>query len=310
VAGRRAPARGLQALWARAEWPPAEWLTGQADVLHGTNFVLPPARRAGGVVTVHDLAYLHSPELVGAVSLRYRELVPRSLRRAAVALTPTAAVAAELAEAYRLPADRVLVTPLGVDPGWAEVPRPAPDWLAARGLPADYLLAVGTLEPRKGLDLLIAGYAAVLAEEPDAPPLVLVGPPGWGPELSTAAVPAGSVLLPGYLPEDELRAVVAGARLLAFPSRYEGFGLPPLEAMAAGVPVLATDLPAVREVTGGLVRLVEPGAVQPLAVGLLAELRSPTPADRLAAARDRALAHTWARCAELTATGYRRACPA
>lgn len=307
LAGRRAPARGLQELWARSEWPPAEWLTGRLDVLHGTNFVLPPLRRAGGVVTVHDLAYLHSPALVGAVSLRYRELVPRSLRRAALALTPTAAVAAELTEAYRLPADKVRVTPLGVDPAWAAADRPDPAWLAGHGLPADYLLAVGTLEPRKGLDVLITAYAAARAQEPDLPPLVLVGPAGWGPELDLSGLPPDAVRLPGYLAEPDLRRVVAGARLLAFPSRYEGFGLPPLEAMAAGVPVVASDLAAVREATGGLVRLVPAGAPEPLAEALLAELREPTPGDRLAAARQHALAHTWARCAELTAAAYRQA---
>jgi len=306
VAGRRAPARVLHELWARTGWPPVEWLTGAVDVMHGTNFVLPPLRRAAGVVTVHDLAYLHSPEVVGAASRRYRELVPLSLRRAAVALTPTRAVADEMAEAYQLPPDRVAVTPLGVDPAWAAATAAEPAWLASRRLPPEYLIAVGTLEPRKGLDLLLAAYRMLLAEEPGAPPLVLVGPPGWGPALDTAAVPAGRLVLPGYLDEQALRRVVAGARLLAFPSRYEGFGLPPLEAMAAGVPVVASDLPAVREVTAGLVRLVDVGSAGELAAALLSELRSPTPADRLAAARQRALAHTWERCAGLTATAYHR----
>src|SRR5439155_14448830 len=142
------------------------------------------------------------------------------------------------------------------------------------------LIAVGTLEPRKGLDVLLAAYRMLLAEEPGAPPLVLVGPPGWGPALDTAAVPAGRLVLPGYLDEQALRRVVAGARLLAFPSRYEGFGLPPLEAMAAGVPVVASDLPAVREVTGGLVRLAGAGRAEELAAALLTELRSPTPPGR------------------------------
>jgi glycosyltransferase involved in cell wall biosynthesis len=273
-------------------------------VLHGTNFVLPPARHAAGVVTVHDLAYLHSPGVVSAASLRYRELVPRSLRRAAVVFTPTAAVAAELTEAYGLAADRVRVTPLGVDGTWAAATAPEPGWLAARGLPESYLLAVGTLEPRKGLDVLLDAYRAVLADDPDAPRLVLVGPPGWGPAVTATGLPAGSVLLPGYLPEADLRTVVAGARLLAFPSRYEGFGLPPLEAMAAGVPVLASDLAAVREATAGLVRLVPPGSVDDLAAALRAELRDPTPADALEKARAHAVAHTWQRCAELTAAGY------
>jgi glycosyltransferase involved in cell wall biosynthesis len=307
VAGRRAPARGLQAAWARTPWPPAEWLAGRSDVLHGTNFVLPPTRRAAGVLTVHDLAYLHLPGVVSAASLAYRRLVPRGLRRAALALAPTEAVAGELREAYRLPADRVRVTPLGVDPAWAAGPVPDTGWLAGRGLPPEYLLAVGTLEPRKGLDVLLAAYAAVLADEPAAPPLVLVGPTGWGPALDAARLPPDRLLLPGYLPEPDLRQVVAGARLLAYPSRYEGFGLPPLEAMAAGVPVVASDLPAVREVVGGHAALVPPGDADALSDALLAQLRSPVSAQARADARAHALSYTWARCADLTAAAYRAA---
>ena len=307
IAGRRAPARGLQALWSRSDWPPAEWLTGAVDVVHGTNFVLPPVHRATGVVTVHDLAYLHSPGVVSAASLRYRDLVPRGLRRAAMTLTPSQAVADELIEAYGLSPDKVTVTPLGVDPAWSVTDKPTPAWLSALGMPTDYIVAVGTREPRKGLDVLLAAYADLLAAEPAAPKLVVIGPAGWGPELQIASLPPDRVVVPGYLPEDTLRRVVAGARLLAYPSRYEGFGLPPLEAMAASVPVVASDLAAVREATGGLVRLVPPGQVDALTEALLAELTTPTPVDQLIAARDHALDHTWTRCADLTIAAYYRA---
>src|SRR5262249_9390270 len=181
AAGRRAPARALQALWARAELPRVELLAGSGlHAFHGTNFVLPPLRRAGGVLTVHDLAFLHLPGTVSAASLRYRELVPRSVRRAAVVVTPSQATADAVSEAYWVPADRLAVTPLGVDPAWFAAEPPDKAWLADRGLPPEYLLAVGTLEPRKGLDVLLAAYRRLLAAEPDAPPLVLVGPAGWG----------------------------------------------------------------------------------------------------------------------------------
>ena len=132
-----------------------EWLAGRADVVHGTNFVLPPLRRAAGVLTVHDLSYLRYPETVAAASLRYRTLVPRGLRRAAVVVTPSQAVAAEVRAEYGL-GDRVLATPLGVDEGWfGATPMPAAE-LAARGLPERYLLFVGTVEPRKGLPALLS----------------------------------------------------------------------------------------------------------------------------------------------------------
>lgn len=303
---RPAPARGLHALWTRTEAPPVEWLTGRIDVFHATNFVLPPLRRAAGVVTVHDLSFLRTPDTVSAASLRYRVLVPRSVRRAAVVCTVSAAVAEEVREEYRLDADRVVVTPLGVDANWFTASAPDPSWLAGRGLPGRYLLFAGTQEPRKGLPTLLAGYARLRASDPDTPPLVLAGPPGWGPALDTAGLPPDAVHTTGYLPADELRALVAGAACLVYPSRYEGFGLPPLEAFACGTPVVASDLPVIREVTGTLARLVPVGDADALAEALATTLADGGPtgaADR----RTRAAGFTWARCAETTRSAYRRA---
>jgi glycosyltransferase involved in cell wall biosynthesis len=308
TAGRRAPARALQALWARTPVPPVELLAGPGlDVFHATNFVLPPLRRARGVVTVHDLAYLHLPGTVNAASLRYRALVPRSVRRAAIVIAPSEATADALREAYAVPADRLVVTPLGVDPEWFAATPPDRAWRAARGLPPEYLLAVGTLEPRKGLDVLLAAYRRLLADHPDAPPLVLVGGAGWGGQPDLAALPADRLVLPGYVGSADLPGIVAGARLLAYPSRYEGFGLPPLEAMAAGVPVVASDLAAVREATGSLVRLVPAGDPDALAAALAGELAAAPDPRRLAASREHAATMTWQRCADLTLLAYRRA---
>lgn len=298
---RPVPARLLHRAWMRADRPAAEWLTGGVDVVHGTNFVLPPPRRAAGVVTVHDLAFLHYPQLVEDASLRYRELVPRAVRRAAAVLTPTRAVAGELAEAYGITDDRLRVTPLGVDSSWfGAVPaRPA-------GMPAEYLLVVGTREPRKGLDVLLASYRTLVAELPDVPPLVLVGPAGWGPQLDTAEL-RDRVITPGYVDAVTLRGLVAGAAALAFPSRYEGFGLPPLEALAAGTPVVASDLPVLREVLGSHARYAAPGDAGALAAALRDTLEHPPSAERRAAGRDYAATFTWRRCAEATFAAYREA---
>jgi glycosyltransferase involved in cell wall biosynthesis len=308
---RRLPMRLLQAAWAALPFPPVEWLAGQVDVFHATNFVAPPARRAATVVTVHDLTYLRYPEMVTAASARFRDLVPRALGRGATVCTPTAAVGAEVADAYRLPPERLVVTPLGVGPAWRTAAPADPAWLAANGLPERYLLFVGNREPRKNLPTLLAAYRELLADPPanpgGVPPLVLVGPAGWGEALDLAGLPAEAVRTPGYLPEDDLARVVTGAAALVFPSWYEGFGLPALEALACGTPVVATDLPALREVLGDQAELVPPGDAAAMAAALAKVLGDPGGEPARAARRARAAAFTWAACAHATLSAYRRA---
>ncbi len=290
VRSRPLPARGLQEAWARSELPPVEWLTGRLEVFHATNFVLPPLRRARGVVTVHDLAFLRMTETVSAASARYRVLVPRSIRRAAVVVTPSEAVAAQVREAYA-PAVPVVAVPHGVAPAWASS-APPDDALRSRlGLPREYVLFVGTREPRKDVRTLLAAHRLL----PDAPPLVLVGPPGWG-----AQVDASDAVTPGYLQEDDLRPVVAGASALVLPSRDEGFGLPVLEALATGTPVVASDLPVLREVGGVHASYAPVGDAEAFADALRTVLDAP--GDPLAR-RAHAAGFTWAASAE----GHRRA---
>jgi glycosyltransferase involved in cell wall biosynthesis len=291
VAARPAPARALQELWARGEWPPVELLSGDVDVFHATNFVLPPLRRARGVVTVHDLSYLHQPETVSTASARYRTLVPRSLARASVVVTPSRATAEAVQAEYdvQLP---VVVTPLGVDAGWANAAPPDDALRAQLGLPAEYLVFVGTLEPRKDLRTLLAAHRLI----GDAPPLVLVGPPGWGEQVDVSGC-----ISTGYLEDDRLRAVVAGASALVLPSKDEGFGIPVLEALAAGTPVVASDLPVLREVGGTVVRYAERGGAASFAAAIEQVLDDPgDPAAR----RSHAARYTWQRCAERTREAY------
>jgi glycosyltransferase involved in cell wall biosynthesis len=285
------PARGLQEAWARSELPPVEWLAGRLDVFHATNFVLPPLRRARGVVTVHDLAYLRMTETVSTASARYRALVPRSLRRAAVVVTPSEAVAAQVREAYA-PAVPVLAVPHGVGPQWAQA-QPPDDALRQRlGLPREYLLFVGTLEPRKDVRTLLAAHRLL----PDAPPLVLVGPPGWGEQVDVRGA-----VTPGYLDEADLRPVVAGASALVLPSRDEGFGLPLLEALAAGTPVVASDLPVLREVGAEHASYAPVGDAEAFAAALRAVLEgSADPA----AGRAHAARFTWAASAAAHRAAY------
>ncbi|MEO5834481.1 MAG: glycosyltransferase family 1 protein [Nakamurella sp.] len=303
---RPLPARGLQEAWARTGFPPVELLAGRVDVFHGTNFVLPPTRRAAGVLTVHDLAFLRYPELVDTASLRYRTLVPRGIQRADAVLTPSRAVADELVDTYRLHPDAVTVTPLGVDPSWLDMATPTPADRARWGLPSKYFLAVGTLEPRKGLDVLVAAYRILLRSAPRIPPLVLVGATGWGADLDVSDLGPDRIVRPGYIAYRDLQRVVGGASVFAFPSRYEGFGLPPLEAMACGIPVVASDIPTSREVLGGFAALPPVGDPEALAAALLAAWDDPPGAGEVVAARRHAATWTWQRCVENTVAAYRR----
>lgn len=287
TAGLPVPARALRACWSRGAFPPIELLAGVADVVHATNFVLPPSIRAKGVVTVHDLAFLDEPrgdpDLPG--------LVRRATQRAAIVCTPTDAVAKKVSERLDVPSARIAVTPLGVDDEWFDA-EPVDEPLAHQhGLPAEYVVFVGADGPRKGLPGLLAAHGD------DLPPLVIAGP---GPPTRH-----GRVIRTGYLPEAELRRIVAGARALILPSRDEGFGLPAVEALACGVPVVCSDLPALREVAADHAVYFPFGEPEALRAALHAALALPP--DCTAAGRAHARTFTWRACAEATLDAYRRA---
>lgn len=292
-----APARALQALWARAPLPPVELFAGLVDVFHATNFVAPPAARAAGVVTVHDLTFLRWPDWVTPAVGRYRTLVPRQLRGQRVVVTPSTAVAEEVVAEFGLPAERVIATPLGVDPRWAATAPAGDAWLDERGLPHDYVLFTGAREPRKNLSTLLDAHRRARATA-TVPDLVLAGPAGWG---ATPDTDGAGVHLTGWLEPSDLRALVARARASVLPSHYEGFGLPLLEGLAAGTAVLASDIPAHREVSGGFARLLPPDDVDAWGQALVEVTDAPRPA---AAAREWALGHTWTECARRTVSAY------
>jgi glycosyltransferase involved in cell wall biosynthesis len=235
------------------------------------------------------------------------------MRRAVAAATRvlcvSATTAADLAERMDISPDRVDVTPLGTDL------RPAPTERVAElrrrlGLDGPYLLGLGTVEPRKDLPTLVRAFAALAAELPHR--LVLAGLAGWGAGELAAAVAASGVadriLVSGYVPEADKAALLSGADVFAYPSRYEGFGLPVLEAMACGTPVVTTTGGSLPEVAGDAATLVDPGDDAALAAAL-AKLATDPAAREDAAARGRARAatFTWERCAEATAAAYSRA---
>lgn len=298
LARRPMPARPLIEAWARAAWPPAQWWTGPVEVVHGTNFVVPPAGRAAAVVTVHDLTAVRFPQLCTPASRRYPDLVRAAVARGAWVHTPSQFVAEEVVGLLGAPAERVRAVGSGVEP-----PAAAGD--AARGWELAgsrrYVLAVGMVEPRKGLPDLVRAFDRIATERPDLA-LVIAGPDGWGSEAFTAAVAmarhGGRIRRLGWIDAAARADLLAGAALLAMPSVYEGFGFPALEAMAAGTPVVAAAAGSLPEVVGGAGRLVPSGDVEALASVLAEVLDDPGAQARLRSAGPvRAALFRWDECA-------------
>jgi glycosyltransferase involved in cell wall biosynthesis len=303
------PGRVAARSWVALRRPalPRRLLAG-LDVVHATSAAVPPARGLPLVVTVHDLAFLHHPEAYPPAGRRWHERSARiAAAEAALLLTPSAATARDLTERYGVEPDRTLVTPLGADPV-------EPDLAGARAVLArlrvagPYLLTVGTLEPRKNLARLLDAFAEAAPELGDHR-LVVVGPSGWGPQPPPGAVgAAGRAALAGKVPDAVLHGLYALADGLAYPSLYEGFGLPVVEAMAHGVPVLTSDRSSLPEVAGDAALLVDPTDTAAIAAGLVRLAGDDGLRARLrAAGPPRAARFTWAATAEATWAAYARA---
>ena len=258
VTHRPAPVdeRWLYRLWYRAGIPlPVQVFTGPIDLFHSPDFVLPPVR--GGVptlLTVHDLSFIHYPATFPANLVAYlNRAVPRSVARATHILADSEATRRDLAALWRVPDDKVTVLYSGVNARF----RPVTDGTALAAVRAryglddrPYVLAVGTVQPRKNYEMLVRAFRAVAQAGPHA--LVIAGGRGWLTEGLDAEITrqgvADRVILPGFVDDADLPALYSAADLFVFPSLYEGFGLPLLEAMACGVPVISSDASSLPEV--------------------------------------------------------------
>ncbi len=301
------PARPLTWLWSHVDRPRAERFIGPVDVVHGTNFTVPPTRRAGRIVTVHDLTCIRYPELCQRDTLRYPALIARALKRGAVVHTPSAFVADEVREHFGVSRDRVV-------PVHSGVPHlPPPDHQGARAIidpSRPYVLSIGTAEPRKDLPGLVRAFGLAATQVPDLS-LVLAGPQGWGSEQLTEAIQGSPVrdriISTGFIEGGVLASLLGGARALAYPSLYEGFGFPPLQAMAMGIPVVTTAVGSLKEIAGDAACFVAVGDNEALAGALVSVTTDESyRAILTTAGLARASDFTWSSTAEGMSNLYRR----
>ncbi len=300
VVRRPMAARPLRAAWSRSDHPAIENWTGRIDLVHGPNFVVPPSRVGAEVVTVHDLTCVRFPQLCTDDTLQIPTLLRRAIARGAWVHTVSQFVADEVIDVFGIDPDRVRVVHNG-----APALRPAEEReslaLAGRSLVGgtDYLLSLGTIEPRKDFPSLIAAFDLLAPSHPQLL-LVIAGPDGWGADAVDAAIGSSPhrsrIRRTGWIDDQRRDELLAGASAFVYPSIYEGFGLPPLEALALGTPVVATRVGALPEILAESAGWADPGNPDSLASAIDEVLRDPsTAAHRTRLGENRLAQFDWGR---------------
>jgi len=305
---RRIPNRGLSAAWNRLGWPPIDRLVDRSlDLVHSPTPLLIPCKRGRRIVTLHDLFFLKHPELVEGETRRdFVTLVRDHVRRADGVICVSEYTASEARRLLDVPDEKIAVTPHGVDPVFREEPQAqqVDETLRRLRLPRGGILYVGSSEKRKNLVTLVMAYMT-LGRRRRLPPLVLAGP---GSDWAQAGSYSGpQIVATGYLERADVRSLMAASAALVLPSLEEGFGLPVVEAMAAGLPVVCSRDTALAEVAGDAASLVDPHDVNGLAHAVERVLE-----DRALAAElrrkglERSRAFEWSTTAERTLAFYRK----
>lgn len=296
--------------WRRLGWPSVESITGQElDVAHGTNFYMPTVRKAARVISVHDISFVVHPEWMNRkVVSPYADYLGEFCAQADAVITFSDFTKREMAEHLGADEGKIHVTPHGIREEWCHFSREAAtDCVKGYGIEGPYVLYVGTIEERKNVPRLLEAFAR-LKELPHK--LVMVGRPGWMPKPLEALLDEldlrDRVHLPGYVSHRNISAFYAGADAFLFPSLYEGFGFPLLEAFTCGCPVVTSNTTSLPEVGGDAVEFVNPLDTADIARGILAVVSDEGRADVLRErGRARAAEFSWSRTAEQTMDVYR-----
>jgi glycosyltransferase involved in cell wall biosynthesis len=286
-------------------------------LFHGTNYKIPLWNRCRTIVTIHDLSLLlhshtHEAELVRRAQLR----LPATARMASKIITDSESVKREICEHLNVRPEKIAVVPLA--PRRAFRPVAAEQAAQARrrlGVEDQFLLFVGTVEPRKNLLTLVRAFQELTQRTKLRPQLVIAGQKGWLTEELFALIEQSGlgsrILFTGYISDEDLAALYSSCRVCVYPSLYEGFGLPPLEAMSCGAPVITSRIPVIMETVGDAAQLVEPTNVRELADSIAGICKNEEARRRLSTVgRERAAEFTWERTARLTLDVYREVLPA
>lgn len=304
-------------VWARNWWTiglPRYIKRRSLDLFHGTNFDIPLWKRCPAILTIHDLSDLLYPETHEARGVwRARRRLPFMARTATQIVTHSESVRREVIEHLQVSREKVIAIPAAARSVFR--PLPPDQTIETRkrlGVEDEFLLFVGTIEPRKNLIVLLNAYRELLSATELHPQLVIAGKKGWLTDsLFSSLRELGieeRVLFTGYLSDNDLCALYSSCRVFIYPSKYEGFGLPPLEAMACGAPVIASSIPSIREVTGETARLVAPAGSDDLAQAIVTLLRDENERQRLSVAGlKRAQQFSWNRTAQLMLGVYHQA---
>ncbi len=307
----RVPARLMQTAWDMIGLPYVESFTGQLDVFHATNYIAPPQKKGKLILTVHDVGFARMPEAHPQSSRMFSEVLPRQLQRADKVVVVSEFTRNELLEIFDVPVQKVQVIHNGISPDFRPIKEPAAlgEIFRKYQIEQGYVLFVGKLEARKNLVGIIEAYSLFKNSSKSAHKLVLAGSLGWkGEEALGKVVEYGlekDVVHLGYVPDTDLPVLMSGAAVFLYPSLYEGFGIPTIEAMACGTPVIASNSTSLPEVVGDAGLLVDPHSPEEIAHALTDILSDAARRNRLVnKGLARAKRFSWRKMAEETLELY------